>query len=356
MSPDIVNLIINVFSGICIIIALVQLIGILLVRYSKNYHLIALYFTCILFLAPWYARAYGNRGFARLNLKEFDESMKDCNRAIKLNSDLYWVYNNRGVIHMQAKRYKEALIDFDRSIKLKADYQFPYTNSFFVNMKLKHYEQALANIDALLAIKGTAQQASLYRSRGIVYAFLKEYTRAIQDFDRSLELDPNFASSYHDKGFTYLRMGDIQNGYASITQAFTLKPNHIHLNWSYEWCKMCMEQPNDTTAEHFEKLSELEPENHIAYVSRGAALVLRGNFESAIKELEQAIMLDPDSEDAYFWTSIAYASQGYDEEALVALQQAQKMNVPEVLMRPLYLLEETQPVFFEKYAKQFLTT
>jgi len=179
-------------------------------------------------------------------------------------------------------------------------------------------------------------------------------TRAMQDFDRSLELDPNFALSYHNKGFTYLRMGDIQNGYASITRAFTLKPNHIHLNWSYEWCKMCMEQPNDTTAEHLEKLSELEPEHPIAYISRGAALVLRGNFEAGIKELEQAIMLDPNSEGAYFWASMAYASQGYGEEAFVALQQAQRMSLPEVLMRPLYLLEKTQPVFFEKHAKQFL--
>lgn len=355
MPPNILNLVINVFSDICVVIALIHLIGILLVRYSKNYHLVALYFTCVLFFVPWYASAYGNRGFARLKLKEFDKAMNDCNRAIKLNADLCWVYNNRGVIHMNAKRYKEALIDFDRSIKLKADYQFPYTNSFFVNMKLKNYQQALANIDAYLAIKGARQRASHYCNRGIAHIFLKEYTRAMQDFDRSLELDPNFAFSYHNKGLTYLWMGDIQNGYTCITQACTLKPEFIGFNWSYEWCKMCMEAPNDTSAERLEKLPALEPESYIAYTSRGVALLLRGNADAAIKELEQAITLEPDSEDAYFWAGLAYASQGYDEEALVALRQAQQLRVPVVLMRPLHLLEKTQPLFFEKYAKQFLT-
>ena len=354
MPPEMLNFIVNILLGISIAIALIRFVGFLLVRYSKNYRLTVLYFTCMLFFNPWNARAYGNRGFTRLNMKELDKAMKDCNRAIKLNSDLYWVYNNRGVIHMQAKRYKDALIDFERSIKLKVDYQLPYTNSFNVNIKLKNYEQALAIIEANIAVKGVGQQALLYCTRGNAYKYLKQYMRALQDYNRSLEIDPNFAPSYHNRGFTYLRIGDIQSGYASITQAFTLKPKSIHFIWSYEWCKMCVEQPNDTTAERLETLSELEPEDHIAYICRGVALLLRGNFEAAAKELEQAIALDPNSEDAYFWAGVVYASQGYDEEALVALQQAQKLDIPKVLMTPLSLLEKTRLVFFEKYVSQFL--
>ncbi len=327
LSSDVLNVATNVFLGISIVIALVPIIGILLLRYSKNHRLTALYYTCILCIAPWYATAYGHRGLARLWLKEPDKAMRDCNRAIKLNSDLYWVYNNRGILHMQAKRYKEALIEFDRSIKLKLDYQLPYTNSIRVNIKLKNYEQALANIEAYIAIKGKVQEASIYCNRGTIYVFLKEYGRAVQDFDRSLELDPNYALSYHNRGCTYLRMNDIKQRYASIIYACILKPKFILYNWTNEWCKMCIEQPNDATIERLETLAKLEPEHNIAHTSRGVALWLRGDFAAAAKELEQAIALEPDAEDAYFWAGMTYASQGHDEEALVALRQAQTMGV-----------------------------
>ena len=147
----------------------------------------------------------------------------------------------------------------------------------------------------------------------------------------------------------------VQQGFESITRAFTLNPKFPLYNWTFEWCKMCVEQPDDATVERLEALAKLAPESHVAHTSRGVASWLRGNFEAAAKELEQAIELEPRAEDAYFWVGMAYASMGRDEEALVALREAQTIGVPGVLMTPLYLLQKTQPAFFEKYAKEFLT-
>ena len=355
LSDKALTIVVSTIVGISIIFILLSILGSLLVRYTKNYRLIASYYTCFLFVAPWYAFGYGNRGFARLQLKEHDKAMRDCNRAIKLNSNLYWVYNNRGVLHMQAQRYQEAFIEFERSIKLKPDYRLPYFNSVHINIKLKNYEQALRNIEAYIAIKGKIKDAAVYCSRGAIYSYLKEYTRALQDFDHSLELNPDFALAHHNKGFILLMINQVQQGFESIMRALTLNPRNILFNWTFEWCKMCVEQPNNTTIEHLEALAKLEPESHTTYTSRGAALWLRGNFEAAVKELEQAIALEPRAEDAYFWVSMAYASMGHDEEALVALREAKTIGVPGVLMTPLYLLEKTQPAFFEKYAKEFLT-
>lgn len=354
LLDNVFNIVINVFLGISIVIALVPVVGFLLIRYTKNYRLTVLYYTCVLCIAPWYAYGYGNRGFARLRLKEPDKAMKDCNRAIKLNSNLHWVYNNRGFLHMQAKRYKEALIDFDRSIKLKLDYYYPYFNSMRINIILKNYEQALKDIETYIAIKGKIQDAAVYCSRGAIYAYLKDYTRALQDFDRSLELKPDFALAHHNKGCVLLMVNQVQQGFESITRAYILNPKIPLFNWTFEWCKMCVEQPNDATVERLETLAKPAPESHVAYTSRGVALWLRGNFEAAAKELEQAIEQDSSGHGAYFWAGMAYASMGHDEEALVALREAKTIGVPGVLMTPLYLLEKTQPAFFEKYAKEFL--
>src|SRR5207245_2347743 len=45
--------------------------------------------------------------------------------------------------------------------------------------------------------------APLYRRRGLGYINLKEYQRAITDFDRALELDPTDVQAYLNKGRLY---------------------------------------------------------------------------------------------------------------------------------------------------------
>ena len=39
-----------------------------------------------------------------------------------------------------------------------------------------------------------------YCNRGIAYSDLKEYERAIQDFDKTVELNPNYAKAYFNRG------------------------------------------------------------------------------------------------------------------------------------------------------------
>jgi tetratricopeptide (TPR) repeat protein len=49
--------------------------------------------------------------------------------------------------------------------------------------------------------------------------------RAIADYDRAIELDPDYAHTYFDRGFTYRRKGDQDRAIADYDRAIELDPD-----------------------------------------------------------------------------------------------------------------------------------
>ena len=45
--------------------------------------------------------------------------------------------------------------------------------------------------------------ANGYLNRGSAYAGLRQYQRAIQDYDRAIQLNPNYAKAYYNRGLAY---------------------------------------------------------------------------------------------------------------------------------------------------------
>ena len=63
--------------------------------------------------------------------------------------------------------------------------------------------------------------------RGIAQAFLKEYQKAIAEFDRAIQLNPDYAEAYCQRGITNLRVqgSDPFNSIEDLYYALALNPN-----------------------------------------------------------------------------------------------------------------------------------
>ena len=83
---------------------------------------------------------------------------------------------------------------------------------------------------------------------------------------------------------------------------------------------------------------------------------LRGELLKGLAELEKGISIYPEMWDAYFWKGMlcAYYYRGRHERAMEAIERALEVELPPMLLTPLYWLETDRPDFFEQYARPLL--
>jgi len=133
------------------------------------------------------------RGFAYNELGEFNNALIDLNKSISIKNNDGMAYLNRGVSKASLGDFKNAIEDFKMADKLKVEERHK------VNLNVS-WGAALANTGNLAeamkkfnnAIELNPDNASIYNNRGITNAMLGNSNEALNDFNYALKLKPNY--------------------------------------------------------------------------------------------------------------------------------------------------------------------
>ncbi len=79
-------------------------------------------------LQPDFANAYGARGNAYGNQRQYQLALKDYDKAINLMPDKAVFFNNRGNVYKDLNKYQLAIEDYNEAIRLKPDNIEAYHN------------------------------------------------------------------------------------------------------------------------------------------------------------------------------------------------------------------------------------
>jgi hypothetical protein len=79
-------------------------------------------------LQPDFANAYGARGNAYANQKQYQLSLENYEKAILLKPDIALFFNNRGNVYKDLSKYQLAIEDYNEAIRLKPDNADAYHN------------------------------------------------------------------------------------------------------------------------------------------------------------------------------------------------------------------------------------
>ena len=68
--------------------------------------------------------------------------------------------------------------------------------------------------------------ADAYNNRGNAYRELKQYPNALQDYNKAIQLNPNFAKAYNNRGNIYFDQKNYQQAITNYNKSIALNPNY----------------------------------------------------------------------------------------------------------------------------------
>ncbi|XP_051912790.1 tetratricopeptide repeat protein 6-like [Hippocampus zosterae] len=278
------------------------------------------------------AKYYNNKGLAYYHLKEYSLSLEECNKALKLDPLDSRIYYNRGNSYLALNRIPESHSDFDRSIELDG------------------------------------QNPKFFHSKGLAYQDT-DYERAIQFFEKALEVDPANVPSLYHLGLMQHRGGRLADAIDSLTKVLsTIGSDRLVLE-----SRGLVYQDNKSHAkaiEDFTRAIELEPTYAEVYYYRGISKIemarLREGFsyEEAVEDLKRAYRLLQDYEKALYYQNAALKQDRHNIEFLihrsniyVDIKYYAYLELHQQAIEPLgkaIALAPNQPCYYHERAKAYL--
>ena len=132
------------------------------------------------------ADEYSQRGIARFEKNDLDGAIADFTKVIEMNGkDQEFCYYFRGMAHYRKGNPNQAIVDLSKAIAIKADPRF-------------------------------------FDDRGNLLAKQGELDRAIADLNKAIEIAPQYAKAYGDRGLVRLMRGEATDAELDFKKCFGL--------------------------------------------------------------------------------------------------------------------------------------
>jgi TolB-like protein/Tfp pilus assembly protein PilF len=232
-----------------------------------------------------------------------------------------------------AKDFKTALNYFQEAIDKDPGFALAYAGLADTYVLLSGFAAASPK-ESLPKAKAAAIQAlKLDNTLGeahaslaqAVFAYDFDFTRANQEFQRAIELNPNYATAhqwYAESGLAAL--GRFDEAIAEIKRALELDPLSVIINADVGTI-LCTAGRYDEAIEQLRKTLEMDPEFYYARWNLGQALEMKGRTEEAMKEYEKAVALNDDPLPLALLGRV-YGKTGRKDEALKILQRLREIS------------------------------
>jgi tetratricopeptide (TPR) repeat protein len=167
--------------------------------------------------------------------------------------------------------------------------------------------------------------AVIYFDRGVTLYNIREYDRAIQDYDQALELNPQFAQAVFSRGNALGEKGQFDRAIQDYGQAIKLNPNYAIAfnNLGYVWDEM---HDFDRAIEDYDRAIDLNPQYAQAFNNRGMAYANKVDWDRAIRDYDRAIELDPGYTAAFYNRGVAKLKSGKIRDGNADIATAKAIN------------------------------
>ena len=193
-----------------------------------------------------------------------------------------------------------------------------YFRQGYMMYELKRYQEAIVAYNKAIQLK--PDFATAYNNRGIAKSDLGQLSAAISDYDKAIQLKPDYATAYYNRGNAKSALGEHFAAISDYDKAIQLKPDYATAYNNRGIAKSNLGEHSAAISD-YDKVIQLKPDYADAYNGRGVAKHLLGEHIAAISDYDKAIQRKPDYADAYHNRGLTKSALG---EYLAAISDYDK--------------------------------
>ena len=250
-------------------------------------------YTKALQLNSKYATVYNNRGFAYVAKGKYDQAITDYTKALQLDQKyavVYYIfrfrfkglaavaYNNRGFAYDNRGGegdYDQAIADYTKAIRLDPEHAVAYNNRGFAyrnrgfayiakgdcDQAKADHKQALCDWKKTIQLRSDHAHAISYLNMGGLYHDLGDDAQALENYDNTVRLCPNYETDFMDRNFAY-------GGQGAVERAIELLDSRIRAaaGMAGIWVRVKDEVDDDEVVNRMENSNHPESATYFYYL------------------------------------------------------------------------------------------
>ena len=163
-----------------------------------------------------------------------------ANRNLKVSAPTAEMFVFRGLIYYDRKDYYNARADFDSAVALEPDSVEALYDLALALEKLDLKDEAIETYDRLLATDDKFFNG--WYNRGRLKLLNGDYVKAIEDFNRALEVEPVSANVVNEIGVAHFRQGKYEEAYASFERAYEINDRNATVLSNRQAIESCLKK------------------------------------------------------------------------------------------------------------------
>lgn len=165
----------------------------------------------------------------------------------------------------------------------------------------KNYDLAASYLNQ--SIKENPANYKGYFNRGLLYAQTDQTEKALNDFNKAIELK-QYLKAYAARANIYYELKDLRRAMQDAEHVLRTEPNNIKANYVLANCYSDMDQLGQALS-YYNKCITLNENEPAFYFKRAIVFGKQQKFSECLKDLDTSTTLDPKFAEAYYWKGVA---------------------------------------------------
>lgn len=212
--------------------------------------------------------------------------------------------------------YRDALLQNKRRLNLLRAVVGVYAIFLLVqtNQRCEVWKDSISVWDDVIEKYPDVYKA--WNQRGMAKADeLGDFTAALKDYDKAIHLNPDFATTYINRGFALTQKGNTKGALEDYNKAIKLLPDYA-MAYNNRGITKANSGDIDGAIIDFTKAIELDEKNVSAFTNRGLARASKQDWEGAMADYNTSIEIEPGYYSAYNYRALLYSRDRKIKEAL----------------------------------------